>query len=247
LFAHISIFKIYGIGKQEWILPAKPDQKPPFLRAFFMGLLHWRASLYLPLKKENLMRSFLITASALCVLPLAGCGSDTQNSQTSQDAFFAALSAHCGKGYTGKLVSTDEVDADMAKSVMQMKVGPCSDSEIRIPFHVDDNRSRTWVITRTESGLRLKHRHGHEDGTEDTVSQYGGDTANLGSATRQEFPVDQFSIDMFKKEGLNASVTNIWAVEITPKIYAYELRRENRHFRVEIDLENPVSDVPDPW
>jgi hypothetical protein len=103
------------------------------------------------------------------------------------------------------------------------------------------------VITRTETGLRLKHRHGHEDGKEDTVSQYGGDTASLGSATRQEFPVDQFSIDMFKEEGLTASVTNIWAVEITPEIYAYELRRENRHFRVEIDLKNPVADVPDPW
>lgn len=191
----------------------------------------------------------LILSFAVLGLAVSGCSSETeiQTPTSAQDSFFTSLSAHCGKGYAGKLVSSDDVDADMAEAAMQMKVGPCSDSEIRIPFHVDDNRSRTWVITKTADGLRLKHRHGHKDGTEDTVSQYGGDTSTPGTATRQEFPVDQFSIDMFNKEGLNASVTNVWAVEITPDIYAYELRRENRHFRVEMDLNTPVQNVPDPW
>lgn len=193
------------------------------------------------------MRIFIALTSTFTALALAACASTPLTPSSSQDAFFAELSGHCGQGYEGKLVSSDAVDADMADAVMQMKVGPCSETEIRIPFHVDDNHSRTWVITRTETGLRLKHRHGHEDGTEDAVSQYGGDTDDLGSASRQEFPVDQFSIDMFKEEGLTASVTNIWAVEITPEIYAYELRRENRHFRVEIDLNKPITNVPDPW
>ncbi|NNC38819.1 MAG: hypothetical protein EX271_05880 [Acidimicrobiales bacterium] len=194
------------------------------------------------------MRIFFVTATVLAIA-LSGCSSEVspKTEAIAQDQFFANLSSHCGKGYQGKLVSTDEVDADMANSMMQMKVGPCSDTEIRIPFHVDDNQSRTWVITRTDQGLRLKHRHGHKDGTEDTVSQYGGDTAAPGTASRQEFPVDQFSIDMFNKEGLTASVTNVWAVGITPDIYAYELRRENRHFRVEFDLNNPIGNIPDPW
>ena len=193
------------------------------------------------------MRTFMKMTTAISLFALVACGSPTPSSNSPKDAFFAELATHCGKGYAGKLVSSDEVDADMADTPMQMKVGPCTDTELRIPFHVGENHSRTWVITRTEPGLRLKHRHGHEDGTEDAVSQYGGDTANLGSASRQEFPVDQYSIDLFKKEGLTASVTNIWAVEITPDLYAYELRRENRHFRVEFDLTTPVADVPDPW
>jgi len=179
---------------------------------------------------------------------VSGCSVNTQPAElTPQDTFFANLSAHCGSGYQGKLVSTDEVDADMRDAVMTMKVGPCSETEIRVPFHVDDNRSRTWIITRTENGLRLKHRHGHEDGTLDTVTNYGGDTSTAGTATRQEFPVDQFSIDMFKKEGLTASVTNVWAVEVTPDAYTYELKRENRLFRVAFDLNTPIDDVPDPW
>ena len=193
------------------------------------------------------MRRTLYLTPLLSLLILAGCNSELTQTETPQDAFFAALAAHCGNGYQGKLISTDEVDADMRDAVMTMKVGPCSETEIRVPFHVDDNRSRTWIITRTENGLRLKHRHGHEDGTLDTVTNYGGDTSSSGTATRQEFPVDQFSIDMFKKEGLTASVTNVWAVEVTPDAYTYELKRENRLFRVAFDLSTPIDDVPDPW
>jgi hypothetical protein len=35
-------------------------------------------------------------------------------------------------------------------------------------------------------------------------------------------------------------VTNVWAVEVTDKVYVYELRRPNRHFRVEFDLTKPL-------
>ena len=39
-------------------------------------------------------------------------------------------------------------------------------------------------------------------------------------------------------------MTNVWAVEvITGQLFAYELRRENRYFRVEFALGEPV--VPD--
>jgi hypothetical protein len=62
-------------------------------------------------------------------------------------------------------------------------MGPvaCKPGEIAIPFAVGDNRSRTWVITRTDAGVRLKHVHRHDDGHEDKVSRYGGDTVNEGS------------------------------------------------------------------
>lgn len=164
-----------------------------------------------------------------------------------QDAFFENLKSHCGKAYAGKLVSKDEVDADFAGKKMVMHVRECSDTVLRIPFHVDDDHSRTWVISKTDAGLRLKHDHRHEDGSEDAVTQYGGDTIYEGAASRQVFPVDQFSIDMFEREGLDASVVNIWAVEINEATFAYELSRPNRHFRVEFDVTNPVELPPAPW
>ena len=178
------------------------------------------------------------------ILALAAC---QPKALTPQEAFFKDISSHCGKAYAGKLVSTDETDADFASKKLVMHVRECSDTEIRIPFHVDDDRSRTWVITKTDEGLRLKHDHRHEDGSEDAVTQYGGDTIYEGAASRQVFPVDQFSIDMFLQEGLDVSVVNIWAVEINNATYAYDLSRPNRHFRVEFDVTKPVEIPAAPW
>lgn len=178
------------------------------------------------------------------ILGLAACQSKTVSPQ---DAFFENLKSHCGKAYAGTLVSNDEADADFKGKKMVMHVRECSDTVLRIPFHVDDDHSRTWVISKTENGLRLKHDHRHEDGSEDAITQYGGDTIYAGAKSRQVFPVDQFSIDMFLKEGLDVSVVNIWAVEINNATYTYELSRPNRHFRVEFDVTKPVAVPPAPW
>jgi len=185
--------------------------------------------------------------SVFAFLFVSACSAGKDGEQTLADEFMSGLAAHCGKAYAGRLTSTDEIDAEFGAQEMVMHVRTCKDDEIRIPFHVGEDRSRTWVITRTERGLRLKHDHRHENGEEDVVTQYGGDAAVIDSATRVAFPVDQYSIDLFQKEGLTASVTNIWALELTDRMFAYELRRENRHFRVEFDLLNPVDAPPAPW
>ncbi|MDZ4689721.1 hypothetical protein [Terricaulis sp.] len=161
-----------------------------------------------------------------------------------QDAFFTSLSALCGRSYEGRVVTNDERDADRAGQQLVMHVRDCSADEIRIPFNVGENRSRTWVITRAESGLRLKHDHRHEDGSEDVLTQYGGDTTSEGTAERQEFPADDFSKQLFTANEIPASADNIWAVEVHPsETFAYELRRQDRHFRVEFDL---TQEVPTP-
>lgn len=113
---------------------------------------------------------------------------------------------------------------------------------VRIPFAVGEDRSRTWVVTRVAHGrLRLKHDHRHADGTEDAVSQYGGETAAPGAATRQDFPADDFSRDLFVRQKLPRSLTNVWALELKPgETFAYELNRADRHFRVAFDLRRPL-------
>ena len=79
------------------------------------------------------------------------------------------------------------------------------------------------------------------------MTLYGGDTADAGTATRQQFPVDAESIAMFKANGLTASVTNVWAVENDASGFAYELRREGRFFRVAFSYDRPVAPPPAPW
>ena len=190
----------------------------------------------------------LAFAAPLLGLAVAGCA--TIPAASPQDAFFARLQALCGKAYEGRLVTNDPADRDMAGQRLVMHVADCSDSRVRIPFHVGEDRSRTWVITRTAQGLRLKHDHRHEDGSEDVLTQYGGDTASPGTASRQEFPVDAESIALFRREDRDVSTTNIWAVEVRDGLFAYELRRpagpSQRHFRVEFDLTHPIATPPRP-
>lgn len=191
------------------------------------------------------MKVSVILAGAAALL-LAGCA--TQPAMTPQDAFFANLTALCGQSFAGRVVTTDERDASFASQPLVMQVRACSANEIRVPFHVGEDRSRTWVITRTDAGLRLKHDHRHRDGHEDVLTQYGGDTTSEGTATRQEFPADQFSKTLFTAQNIPQSVTNVWAVEVHPGAsFVYELRRENRHFRVEFDTTTPVAAPPAPW
>lgn len=193
-------------------------------------------------------------AVAPALFVIAACAADQSAAEhTPADALLAALGSHCGEAFEGRVVSTDEADAGFASQRVVMHVRTCEPAAMRVPFHVGDDRSRTWVITRTAHGLRLKHDHRHEDGAEDVVTQYGGDASaqNISFADgriRAEFPVDAFSIEMFEREDLPASVTNIWAVEIEPNdLFAYELRREGRFLRVEFDLSAPVAPPPAPW
>jgi hypothetical protein len=189
------------------------------------------------------MRPVIVAAA----LALAACAS-TPAPISPQDAFFANLRALCGQSFAGRVVTTDAADATFASQPLVMHVRACNSDDVRIPFHVGDNRSRTWVITRTAAGLRLKHDHRHEDGSADTLTQYGGDTVNEGTAERQEFPADAFSRTLFTANNIPQSTANVWAVEVHPgRTFAYELRRPNRHFRVEFDLTAPVPAPPPPW
>lgn len=180
----------------------------------------------------------------ILVALLASGSATAQTPRQPAEAFFERMSALCGKSFNGKLAAGDDSDASFANAQMQAHVRSCTDREIQISFDVGEDRSRTWIITPIDGGLRLKHRHMLKDGTEDPVSQYGGDTAQQGTATRQEFPADTYSKAMFTKEGRTVSNANIWAFELEPQqTLTYELARPNRLFRVAFDLANPVTGV----
>jgi hypothetical protein len=188
---------------------------------------------------------------AVAVLLLGGCATERGGTDTPADAFFSRLSAHCGKAYAGRVVVDEPATANspFAGKPLVMHVRECAPDRIAVPFHVGDDRSRTWVLTRTDAGLRLKHDHRHQDGSPDAVTMYGGDTAGPGTATRQAFPLDAETTALFRRENLPASLTNTWAMEIEPgQRFTYELSRPGgRLFRVEFDLTRPVPPPPAPW
>ena len=182
-----------------------------------------------------------------CALLLPGCVSAPPASSP-QSAFFERLRSLCGNAYRGRVVTTDAADREIASQPLVMHVRGCTADSVSIPFHVGANRSRTWVISRTGAGLQLKHDHRHEDGSPDPVTNYGGSARGPGTALRQEFPADPFTLDLFHGRQMIPNFANVWAVEVEPgRMFAYELRRPNRHFRVEFDLSSAVPTPPPAW
>ena len=226
------------------------------------------------------MNTIRVSALSAALLALAACAPSTDQAAANAgaeaapaealdapvpeaaapDAFMAAIASHCGQAFAGRIIANEPAsptpDAFEGKALV-MHVRGCDDpsQQLLVPFHVGDDHSRTWVITRTERGLRLKHDHRHEDGTPDEQTMYGGDTASEGTAVRQEFPVDQESIELFGRTGADVSTTNTWAMEIEPgQRFLYELARpegglnpKGRLFQVEFDLTTPVDLPPAPW
>lgn len=181
-------------------------------------------------------------------LGLVACG-QVATEPTPDALFFERINDLCdGKAYAGRLVSDDPVDADFKSAIMVMGPAKCDRLTVRIPFAVDDDRSRTWVISRTTAGLRLKHDHRHEDGSEDVLTQYGGDNTRSGTAASQDFPVDEETRTLFVAQDIEVSTQNTWTVDIEPgALFAYQMSRPERLFRVEFDLANPVDPPPPPW
>lgn len=176
------------------------------------------------------------TFVSVASLAIAACTGAEQPSPVSE--YWSNLTALCGQAYAGTVVEAPAGDTTFANKALVMHVSSCDSSEIRIPFHVGEDRSRTWVLTRTTDGVRLKHDHRHPDGTEDSVSQYGGDARLPGQGVLMEYPADSFT-----KTLIPAAATNVWTVEVQPGTrFAYALRREgtDRRFRIEFDLTQPV-------
>lgn len=231
---------------------------------------------------------FLLPLAALALAACAPAPVPAVSAVASpQEAFWQALSSHCGKAYAGGLASADARDADWAGKRMIAHWAECDEARVAIAFHVEEappsssseavgrtetssgsetvgqaqswNRSRTWIVTREGNGadtrFTLKHDHRHADGEADAVTFYGGTSADAGSASAQDFPVDAESVTLFTREGLGASLTNVWRIEVTPRgsadaRFAYQLTRRNdptRLFRVEIDASAPVETPPDAW
>jgi len=197
--------------------------------------------------------ALMFVPSIALVLQAAACAPRSADPITSasvvrtlppaQQAFWQRLQALCGRAFQGRLTDSNASDSTFARSSVVMHVRECSPTEVRVPLHVGEDRSRTWVITPVAGGLRLKHDHRHRDGTEDSVTQYGGDTQDTGTESRQDFHADSLTGAL-----IPAARTNIWTIEIlSDSTFAYGLRREGRRFRVEFELTRPVAVPPPPW
>lgn len=185
-----------------------------------------------------ILTSFTTSAKVILDAPLV--------SIPTQDAYFDNLRKLCGQAFAGQVTVNNPASSGFEGALI-MHIRKCSDTQLQIPFHVGDNHSRTWIITKTGSGLSLKHDHRRQDGSYDTSTMYGGHTTDAGWPTAQTFPADQYSKELFTRLGNPQSNTNIWQMYIYPERFTYRLIREGREFRVDFDLTKPVALPPVPW
>lgn len=155
--------------------------------------------------------------------------------------FWNTLAQLKGKTFQGKVIEAPEGD-DFRDKKLVMHVLDVKKDTIYIPFNVGENRSRTWILTKTKAGIQLKHDHRKEDGSEDEVTMYGGTTPNSGFEGIAMFPADQETVDL-----LPGTATNLWWMTVDDKLFTYNLRRigSSVKFSIGFDLESPI-DTPKP-
>jgi hypothetical protein len=163
-----------------------------------------------------------------------------------QLAFWERLLAHCGRAYPGRIDdATPYYRTRLDGSAIVAHFRECGDDRIHIPMHMGSDRSRNWILTRTGGSIRLKHDHRHEDGTEETVTQYGGDAPVPGLATRQIFPADAHTAAILPDRS-----DNFWFMDFVDEAtFAYGVHwpKFGHSVRIVFDLSSPVEPPPAPW
>ncbi len=154
--------------------------------------------------------------------------------------FINNLREFCGKQYSGTAVFPEGDKNPFKGEVLKIFVASCSEKELRIPFQVGENKSRTWVLTRDEKGLLLKHDHRHDDGSPDAITLYGGYASTSGTALEQSFPADEYTANL-----IPAAATNEWSLVLNTekKTLSYILKRDGQlRFHATFDLSKPLTD-----
>ena len=152
-------------------------------------------------------------------------GSFAHSKTESQKVFFANLKKLCGQHFEGETKFPQDPQHPLVGKKLLMSVASCRENELRIPFQVGEDKSRTWILTLSDKGLLFKHDHRHEDGTPDKITMYGGWAAGGGTAHSQTFPADADTVKL-----LPEALTNVWKLEINPatRQFTYSLERHGK-------------------
>ena len=119
-----------------------------------------------------------------------------------------------------------------------MHVTVCEDDRVYIPFHLDDDHSRTWMFLAGDKGLRFRHDHRHEDGTPEDLTMYGGYADGTGTGYMQKFPADDYTVELLE-DVLNREWRVILAEDLSTLEYQL-LYHGEVVFAAEFDLTSPL-------
>ncbi len=153
-------------------------------------------------------------------------------------AFLDNLAGLCGSSFRGEETYMAPGRESWADKDFVMHVTVCEDDRVHIPFHLDDDRSRTWMFLVEERGLRFRHDHRHEDGTPEEQTLYGGYADGTGTAYMQKFPADEYTVELLE-DIFNREWRIILAEDMSTMTYQL-LYHEEVVFAAVFDLTNPL-------
>lgn len=158
--------------------------------------------------------------------------------------FLEQFQSLAGKYFEGEIVEGGKAGDGFTGKKLLMQVMSYDDREVKIPFYVGEDKSRTWILSYSNNVLTLKHDHRQEGGTPDKITFYGGTASNEGSVHTQVFPADQETCQL-----IDYACQNVWWITMDGTTYTYNLRRigSDRLFTVKFDLTKPVASDYKPW
>jgi len=138
-----------------------------------------------------------------------------------QRAFFENLRALCGQTFGGRTIFAPVTDRTFEPARLYMVVKDCDGDEIRIPFIVGEDASRTWVFQMRKDSLKFFHEHLRPDGTAHEPSGFGGNATADGSPVFQSFPDFDATADTPPAE------RRVWRLRLDTehKLFVYYLDR----------------------
>lgn len=189
---------------------------------------------------KNLLLIFIISLLFVsCKNPSREKQKDTKDATSQsltadEQAFIDNLASLCGKSFAGKEIYSKDGRDSWADRSMVIHFTVCEPHMVHIPFHIDDDQSRTWIFMNEDGKLRFRHDHRHEDGTPEDLTLYGGYADGKGTTFRQSFPADDYTNDL-----IDDDLDRVWNVVLSEdlSLLQYELGYKGEIvFRAEFDL-----------
>jgi hypothetical protein len=152
--------------------------------------------------------------------------------------FLNNLASLCGKSFRGRETYMAPGRESWAEKDFVMHVVFCADDRVHIPFHLDEDQSRTWMFLVEDGRLRFRHDHRHTDGTPEDLTLYGGFSDGSGTGYAQYFPADQYTVDL-----LVDTLDRQWNIVMDEDLtnFSYQLQYKGELiFQADFDLTNPI-------
>lgn len=172
-------------------------------------------------------------------------GSSVKAIASNQESFFDAIKSHCGKAFSGSVEDSSNSTAYNGKKFV-LHIRDCSNTQIKMPLHIDDNSSRILILTKSGESIKLEHDHRHPDGSPDALTLYGGYSVD-STAKVANFPESSESIAITKAHAPNRTYPSLWSIILSAEDITYQVVRPGRTIKSNFKFTDTLSDPPTAW